>query len=459
MRPPSSNSESPGSSENPGAGLFGPLFGAQALDRELDDRAWLRAMLDFEAALARAQSRAGIIPPAAAGAIVEAAGSARPDPADLGRRALASGNPVVPLVADLGAALPADATPYLHLGATSQDVLDTAAVLVAKRCLDPILAHLREVAEHCARLARRHRDTLMAGRTLGQQALPTTFGLTCAGWLVAVDECAAALAALRGTRLAVQYGGAAGTLAALGAGGAAVTALLADELGLAEPILPWHTNRTRIGELAGALGTAAGVLATIALDLTLLAQTEVGEVAEAHGGGSSAMPHKQNPVRAVLVSAATRRVPGLVATLLSCMAQEHQRATGGWHAEWQPLTELLRLVGAAAAGTAASLDGLRVDAARMRRNLDLTRGLLLAESVAGRLSPALGRAAAHELVARVCREAVASDGSLRDALRDEPRVRAQLDEQQIDRALDPAGYLGSTSTFIDRALAAHREGR
>jgi 3-carboxy-cis,cis-muconate cycloisomerase len=447
----------PRSSASDGSGLFGPLFGAPAVDRELDDRAWLRAMLDFERALARAQSRAGVVPPEAASAIAAAIEAARPDPDDLGNRARASGNPVVPLVADLGAALPAEAAPYLHLGATSQDVLDTAAVLVVRRCLEPILAALWGVAEHCARLAGEHRHTLMAGRTLSQHALPVTFGLTCAGWLVAVDEATATLSALRERRLAVQYGGAAGTLAALGSSGVPVLRLLAEELGLAEPVTPWHTNRTRIGELAGALGTASGVLATIALDLTLLAQTEVAEVAEATGGGSSAMPHKQNPVRAVLVTAATKRVPGLVATLMSAMAQEHQRAAGAWHAEWQPLTELLRLVGAAASGTADLLGGLRVDAERMRRNLDATGGLLLTEHVAGLLAPALGRHAAHELVSQASRAAVAAGRPLADMLREDPAVRRHLSPGQIDEALEPGDYLGSASAFIDRALSAHRE--
>jgi 3-carboxy-cis,cis-muconate cycloisomerase len=439
----------------PGGDLFDPLFGTPAVERELDGRAWLAAMLDFERALARAQSRAGLVPAPAADAIAEATRTLRPDPADIGRRARASGTPVVPLLADLGRVLPAEAARYLHLGATSQDVVDTAAVLVANRCLAPILDDLRDAAAHCARLAARHRDTLMAGRTLSQHAVPVTFGLTCAGWLVALDEGIAALESVREHRLAVQYGGAAGTLAALGEHGVPVLRLLAGELGLAEPVLPWHTDRTRVADLAGALGTVSGTLATIALDLTLLTQTEVGEVAEAAGGGSSAMPHKRNPVRSVLITAATRRVPGLVATLLSTMAQEHQRATGAWHAQWQPLTDLLRLVGGAAAGTAEVLGGLRVDAARMRRNLDTTRGLPMAEHVAGTLAPVLGRDAAHDLVSRVCRDAVATDRSLRDALYDNPEVRSHLRPEQIDEAVDPARYLGSSSAFIDRALAAH----
>ncbi|HEU4425033.1 MAG TPA: lyase family protein, partial [Pilimelia sp.] len=306
-------------------------------------------------------------------------------------------------------------------------------------------------------LAETHRHTVMAGRTLTQQALPITFGLKCAGWLVAVHEATDRLAELRRTRLAVQFGGAAGTLAALGDAGTGIAGRLAEELDLAEPALPWHTNRTRVAELAGALGTTAGVLGKLALDVLLLAQTEVAEVAEATGGGSSAMPHKQNPVRAVLVTAATRRVPGLVATLLAGMAQEHERAAGAWHAEWPTLTDLLHLVGGAAAHGRDLLAGLRVDAARMRHNLDATAGLPLAEHVAARLAPALGRTAAQDLVARACRDAVAAGRPLRDALLADPVVRDQLGPADIDAALDPAGYLGSAQAFVDRALALHRK--
>jgi len=449
MKPPSSPSDP----------LFGPLFGSPAVDPELDDRAWLRAMLDVERALAAAQARTELVPAEAAAAIAAATMAAAEaiDPAGLGRDALAAGNPVVPLVRELTALLPPSATPYLHLGATSQDILDTAACLVAARSLRPILADLAAVADQCARLAEAHRHTLMAGRTLTQQALPTTFGLKCAGWLVAVCEASGTLARVRDTRLAVQFGGAAGTLAALGDAGPRVTAGLAEELGLAEPALPWHTNRTRVAELAGALGVASGVLAKIALDVSLLAQTEVAEVAEAAGGGSSAMPHKQNPVRAVLVTAATRRVPGLVATVLSGMAQEHERAAGAWHAEWPTLTDLLRLVGGAAGHARHLLTGLRVDAARMRHNLDASAGLLLAEHVAARLAPALGRTAAHDLVARLSRDAATAGRPLRDALLADPAVRAKLGPTEIDEILDPAGYLGSASEFVDRALALHRD--
>jgi len=443
--------------------IFGPLFGAPAVDAEVGDAAWVRAMLDFERALASVQGRLNLIPGPAADAIAAAAKGALDevtiDPTRLGGRALTSGNPVVPLVRDLVGLVPDHAKPYVHLGATSQDVLDTAACLVASRALAFILDDLRRVADECARLARRYRVTVIAGRTLGQQAVPTTFGLKCAGWLVAVDEAAARLVEVRASRLAVQLGGAAGTLAALGTDGIRVTAALASELGLAEPVLPWHTDRTRVADLAGALGSTAGVLAKVAGDVVLLAQTEVAEVSEAVGGGSSAMPHKHNPVRAVLASAAARRVPGLVATLLASMAHEHERAAGAWHAEWETLSELLRLVGGAAHHTADLLTGLQVHPEQMRANVDDSDGLLMAESVAGRLAPAMGRSAAHDLVAKVCERAVLERVTLRAALLDEPAVRAHLNETSIDAALDPSAYLGSAGDLVDRALARHSAAR
>jgi 3-carboxy-cis,cis-muconate cycloisomerase len=444
-------------------GLLGPLFAGSGADQELTDRAVLQAMLDAERALAAASSRAGIVPEAAATAIAAACQAARFDPGDLGRRALAAGNPVVALVGDLteavGAAAGPEAARWVHHGATSQDIIDTAASLVASRALGPIQDDLGGAAEAAAGLVERHRGSLMAGRTLGQHALPITFGLKAAGWLVALDEAAGGLARVRRERLAAQLGGAAGTLAPLGPDGVEVARAYAEELGLAEPVLPWHTNRARVAELAGALGAAAGVLGKIALDVTLLAQTEVAEVTEPAGngqGGSSTLPHKRNPVTAVLVTAGTRRVPGLVATLLGSMAQEQERATGAWHAEWQPLAELLRLVGGAARRTRDLLDGLEVHPGRMRAGLDATGGLLMTEHVAAELAGPLGRVPAQDLVRRLSRAAADAGRPLRAALLADPTVHQHLDEAAVDRLLDPDGYLGSASAFVDRALAAHR---
>jgi len=424
------------------------MFGDPRVDRELDAGAWLSAMLDVERALARAAARAGVVPADAAEAIAAACRPDLFDVAALGRRARDAANPVVPLVADLTAQVPPHAAPYVHHGATSQDVLDTAAMLVVRRALRPVHEDLAAAADACAALAATHRDTVLVARTLLQHAAPTTFGLKCAGWLDALDQARAGLAAVP---LAVQLGGAAGTLAALGPAGLPVLTHLAQELDLPEPTLPWHTNRVRVGQLAGALGVVSGVLAKVALDIVLLAQTEVAEVAEpADGGrgGSSAMPHKRNPVGAIRVVAGARRVPALVATLIGAMAQEHERAAGAWQSEWETLTELLRLVGGAAAGTRELLSGLRVDAARMRENLAATGELLMSESVAARLAGDFGRTEAQRLV----RDAIASGQSLRSLL----TANTRLSAEEVADALDPAGYLGSAGELVDRALAAHR---
>src|SRR5215213_9483447 len=439
-------------------GLFGRLSGGSGADLELSDRAVLRAMLDAERALATAGARVGVVPEGAAAAIAAVCQAGRFDPAELGRRAVAAGNPVVPLVGDLTQAVAAEAgaaaAGWVHHGATSQDILDTAISLVAARALGPVLDDLDAAAEAAAGLAEQHRDTMMAGRTLGQHAPPSW----AAGWLVALEEAAAGLARVRRERLAAQLGGAAGTLAAFGPHGIEVARVYAAELGLAEPVLAWHTNRTRVGELAGALGVAAGVLGKLALDVTLLAQTEIAEVTEPAGGGrggSSTLPHKHNPVGAVLVVAGTRRVPGLVASLLGSMAQEQERASGAWHGEWEPLVELLRLVGGAAARTRELLGGLEVHPDRMRANLEGTGGQLLTERVAGALTNGLGRGPAQELLRRLSQTAADTGQPLRQVLADDPTVAQHLDAAAIDQLLDPEGYLGTASQLINRALTTH----
>jgi 3-carboxy-cis,cis-muconate cycloisomerase len=445
------------------AGLFDGVFARGAA--ATDSQAWLRAMLGTEAALARALERAGLAP-AGAGAAVTAAAAGTFDADALGRQAAQSGNPVPGLVAALRKAVPPDAADTVHRGATSQDIIDTAAMLLARGALEAMAADLATAADGCATLAAAHRDTLMAGRTLLQQAVPVTFGLVAAGWLTGLDEAGETVARVRAERLAVQFGGAAGTLASLGGDGPAVARLLAEELGLAQPVLPWHTDRSRIVEVAAACAGASAALAKIARDVTLLAQSEVGEVREGGGpggerrGGSSAMPHKQNPVAAIAILGCTRRVPGLAATLIAAAEQEHQRAAGAWHAEWEPFADLLRVAGSAAAWAAGLTGGLVVDPARMRANLDATRGLPLAEQVAGLLAPALGRAAAHDVVARASAHAVAVGCTLGEALLGVPELAGWVDGAgvtgaQVEAALDPAGYLGSAGAFTDAALAAH----
>ncbi|WFE40880.1 3-carboxy-cis,cis-muconate cycloisomerase [Micromonospora sp. WMMD998] len=440
-------------SSSPSDGLLGGLSGAPDVDAELGDVSLLQAMLDVEAALAGAAADAGIAPPAAAEAIVGRCHAERFDPAALGRAAEAAGNPVVPLVRELTAAVPEHARAWVHTGATSQDVLDTALVLVTVRALGPLSGHLDAALAAAARLADTHRDAVMVGRTLGQQAAPTTFGLKAAGWLTGLVGARDRLRQA-GVAQPAQLGGAVGTLAAFGPAGPEVAERFAARLGLPASPLPWHTRRQPRLDLAAALGGLLVAAGKVALDVGLLAQTEIGEVTEGGDGrgGSSAMPHKRNPVDSILVTAAARRGPGLVATLFAAAAQEHERAAGGWHAEWEPLLDLLHIAGGAAARCARMLAGLRVRPERMRANLDATGGLVLAEAVAARLAPAVGRGVAHDLVTRA-----AAAPSFRAALLADPEIRAHLSEAQVDEALDPFRWLGSAGHFVDRALAAARD--
>jgi 3-carboxy-cis,cis-muconate cycloisomerase len=347
-------------------GLFGGIYGRGRAAVELTDRAWLQAMLDVEAALADAAAAEGLIPEAAARSIVAACRASEFDVKRLGREAAKHASPVVGLVAALRAAVPEDVREHVHFGATSQDVVDTALMLVARRALGPVLDDARGGAEAAARLAAEHRTTPMIGRTLLQQALPVTFGLRAAGWLVGLDEARGRLADVRERELAVQMGG------PVGARSPAVGARVAATLGLAEPAMPWQAIRVRPAQLAGALGALAGVLGKIARDVTLLAQQEEGEAAEGGGpdrGGSSAMAHKRNPVGAVSVLACVKRTPGLVAAALGAMEQEHERAAGAWQAEWGIHIELLGLTASAAAWGRELLEELQIDVERMRVNL------------------------------------------------------------------------------------------
>ncbi len=436
--------------------LFGPSLTVPAMAAAVSDEAWLRAMLDVEAALAAAEAAAGVIPPAAAAAIRAVCDRAELDVAAVGREAVASATPVVPLVRMLEAAVGGEAAGFVHWGATSQDVLDTALMLVSRRALDVLLDEAGGLAGACAALAGRHSATLMAGRTLLQQALPITFGLKAAGWLVAVLEARERLADVRARRLAVQLGGASGTLAALGDRGLDVLRRLAAELGLPEPVLPWHSARGRVAELGGALALAAGAAGKIALDVALLAQTEVGEVAEAAPGGSSALPHKRNPVAAVEVNACVRGLDAQVAVLNGALLAEHERAAGAWQAEWPALAEAFRLAGGAVGRTREAVAGLRVDERRMRANLELTGGLLLSEQVLMALAPRVGRRRAAELVRGAAGRASAAGRTFREELLADDDVAAHLGPEAIEAALDPGRYLGATPALIDRALALHR---
>ncbi|HVA32365.1 MAG TPA: 3-carboxy-cis,cis-muconate cycloisomerase [Gaiellaceae bacterium] len=383
---------------------FAAIFVPDDLAGALSDGAWLEAMLDAERALVAAEASAGLVPAEAAAALAGVLRAELYDADALARAGRAAGNPVEPLVRAIRAAAGEEHAGFVHLGATSQDILDTAAMLVARRALGLIDGELGGAADACAHLAEQHRETVMAARTLLQQAVPTTFGYKAAGWLVGVVEARARLAALE---LPAQLGGAAGTLAALGDDGPEVLHLYAEGLGLREPILPWHTRRTPLVDLAGALAGAAGAAAKIGRDVVLLAQTEVAEVSEGDGGGSSTMPHKRNPTNAILADACARHARANAGVLFESAVQEHERAAGAWHAEWHALSTLLAATGGAAAAVRRSVEQLQIDAERMRANI--------------------------------------LDETLSEAHRLGHNVAA------------PEDYVGAAGVFVDRALALYRQ--
>ena len=429
--------------------LFDGTFARGGAAGAVSDAAWFRALLDAEAALARAAARVGLVPTTAADAVTAACGDpGRLDLATVVAKAADAGNPVPPLVRVLQDAVGERDAVAVHVGATSQDVLDTALVLLARNAIAAIDADLVAAADAAARLAAQHRDDVVMGRTLMQQALPTTFGLKAAGWLAGLDGARLRLAEVVAS-LPVQYGGAAGTLAASGGSGVALRTAFAAELGLADTPVPWHTVRLPIADLAGALGATAGVVATVAVDVVLMAQTEVAEVSEGGSrGGSSAMPHKHNPVAAISARACARRAPGLVATLLGAMEQEHERAAGAWHTEWPTMTTLLTTVGSAAAWLAESLDGLRPDTARMTATVAAARDPELAGALADALTPTLGRGPAHDAAAEAVREAAASGRPLRDVL-------ARRTDVDASALLVGAPDSGEAGAQVDAVLADH----
>ncbi|BBC31444.1 3-carboxy-cis,cis-muconate cycloisomerase [Streptomyces graminofaciens] len=433
------------------AGLLAPGWTGSPAASATTDSAFLQALLDAEAALTRAQEALGLAPAGAGAAVTSAADAGAFDAHSLAERARGGGNPVIPLVADLTKAVGGAHGPYVHRGATSQDIMDTATMLVARRTLDLVLDDLGSTAAALARLAAEHRDTAMPGRTLTQQAVPTTFGLKAAGWRALVLDARDRVTAVR-DGLPAQLGGAAGTLAAFTAYGAEDATVLptayARELGLAAPQLPWHTLRTPIADLAGCLAFAAGALGKLATDVLTLCRTEIAEVAEGSGGGSSAMPHKANPVRSTLIAAAARRAPQLAATLYGSLAAEDERPAGAWHAEWEPLRDLLRLVGGAARDAAELTQGLRVHADVMRGHLDLTHGLIVSERLSAELSAVLGRGRAKELLTRLAPRTYAEGRSLAELLSEEP----DLKDVDLDDLTDPARYTGSAGALTDRAL-------
>jgi 3-carboxy-cis,cis-muconate cycloisomerase len=430
-------------------GLFDGTFARGGAAGAVSDDAWFRALLDVEAALARAAARVGLVPTTAADAVTAACGDrSRLDLATVVAKAADAGNPVPPLVRALQEAVGERDAVAVHVGATSQDILDTALVLLARNAISALDTDLVTASGAAARLAAAHRDDVLMGRTLMQQALPTTFGLKAAGWVAGLDGARLRLAEVVAS-LPVQYGGAAGTLAASDGSGVAVRTAFAAELGLADVPVPWHTVRLPIADLAGALGATAGVLATVAVDVVLMAQTEVAEVSEGGArGGSSAMPHKHNPVAAISARACARRAPGLVGTLLGAMEQEHERAAGAWHSEWPTLTALLTTVGSAAAWLAESLEGLRPDTARMAAAVAAARDPELAGAAAQALTTALGRGAAHDAVAEAVREAAASGRPLWDVLAERTGV-------DVESLLAGGPDTGEAGAQVDAVLAEH----
>ncbi|MET8979683.1 3-carboxy-cis,cis-muconate cycloisomerase [Streptomyces sp. NPDC004539] len=442
------------------SGLLSPVRAGTPAEAATSDTAWLQGMLDAEAALARAQAAVGVVPVDAAKVITEAARAERFDVRALAVGARETANPVVGLVGALTRAV-AEASPeaagYVHHGSTSQDVFDTGAMLVASRVLVLVHADLERTAAALAVLAVRHRDTVMAGRTLALHAVPTTFGLKAAGWRRLVLDARDRVAALLDGGLPCSLGGAAGTLAGYlesgPAGGAdALLDAYAAETGLARPPLPWHALRTPVADLAAVLALTAGALGKIAVDVQSLARTEVGEVAEpsrAGRGASSAMPHKRNPVLATLLRSAALQVPVLAAGVTQCLVCEDERSAGVWHAEWQLLRECLRLAGGAAHTAVELAEGLVVRPDRMRANLALTGSRIVSERVCSALAPALGKARARELLTRASLEADRDGRPLGAVLGELPEVTAHLTADRISRLLDPEDYTGAAALLVD----------
>jgi 3-carboxy-cis,cis-muconate cycloisomerase len=442
---------------NPADGqVWGALYGTDAMRAAIGERALLAAMLRVEAALARAEARLGIVPHAAADAIAAAAEVDRLDLSALAAATRNTGYPVVGLVRQLSALAGPEAGRWTHWGATTQDILDTALVLALREGLALIGRDLDAVITALAARAREHRDTVMAGRTHLQHALPTTFGLKCAVWLAPLLSTRERLAQMAPRLFRVQFGGAAGTLASLGDKGLDVARELARELDLAEPDAPWHVARDAFAEAVSVLGILTGALAKMATDVLLLMQTEVAEAFEPHApgrGGSSTMPQKRNPIACEYVIAQARGVQALVPLMLGAMAGDQERATGPWQAEALAIPQAMLLAHGALDQSLLIAEGMTVDAARMRRNLDATGGLIMAEAVMMGLAPVLGRGAAHDAVHHACDLALAEGVSLAEALGRDPVVAAALTPARISALTEPTSYLGAAGAFVDRVLA------
>ena len=443
--------------------LLTPLARGSALAEIFSDARAVQGMLDFEAALARAEAACGVIPAGAVAPISNACRAALIDNNILALAAAGAGNLAIPLVKQLTARVKeadAEAARYVHWGATSQDAIDSGFILQLRAALDWTEAQLDTLLASLAQQVARYEDAVMPGRTWMQHALPVTFGLKLAGTLDALLRWRHRLDDIRDRALVLQFGGAAGTLASLGEQAPAVAARLARELDLAEPDTPWHSQRDRLLEVGHWFGGVCGTLGKFAGDFALLMQTEVAEVGEpiAEGrGGSSAMPHKRNPVGCAAILSAAQRTPGLMATLYASQIQQHERALGGWQAEWEVLPELLMLAGGALVQTTQLVEGMRVDVDKMRADLDITHGLIMAESVTQALAVHVGKQAAHRHIETLCHRALDEGRPLLSLLGEDPQVTAHFSTEQLAQLLDPARGTGSAHHFARRVLARYQE--
>ena len=440
--------------------LLAPMLSSAAMRDVCDDATYLQHMLDFEAALARAEAATGVIPASAADPITKACRAESFDLETLAEAATRSGNLAIPLVKALTAHVAgadADAARYVHWGATSQDVIDTAAMLTLRAAIDALLEDLDRAVAGFAKLAKQHRATAMVARTWLQHALPMPFGLKLVEYAAALHRSRTRLQRMRTETLALQFGGAAGTLAALGDNGWRVAEKLAQELELPLPDAPWHTHRDRMAEAASVLAILTGTCGKIARDVSLMMQTDVAEAFEPSGegrGGSSTMPHKRNPVAAPIALGAATMAPNLAATIFAAQVQDHERSAGPWHAEWPTLPTLLLVTSGALAATVDIAEGLEVDVARMRSNLDATHGLIMAEAVTMALAVRIGKSGAHRLVEAASKKALAEHKHLRDVLTKDPKITAELAADQIAKLFEPMAYQGASQALIDRLLAS-----
>ncbi len=443
--------------------LLAPLFSSAAMRAVCDDAAYLQHMLDFEAALARAEAGAGVIPADAVGPIGDACKAGSFDLAKLAEATKSSGVLAIPLVKMLTAEVAksnAKAAGYVHWGATSQDVVDTATMLMQRAAIDALLADVGRAIAGFAKLAQKHRNTAMVARTWLQHALPMPFGLKLAEYAAALHRSRLRLQRLRAEILALQFGGAAGTLAALGDKGLAVAEKLAAELKLPLPDAPWHGYRDRIAEIASVFAILSGTCGKIARDVSLMMQTDVAEAFEPAGegrGGSSTMPHKRNPVACATALAAATMTPNLAATIFASQVQDHERGAGPWHAEWPTLPMLMLVTSGALAAIVELAEGLEVDEARMSENLDATHGLIMAEAVTFALAEKIGKSVAHHLLEAASKKAVAGKQHLRDVVMADAKITAHLGADEIKKLFEPMAYQGASQALIDRLLKSLKE--